>query len=41
MNLNHVLRAAMPALLAVLTPVAVADAGADQKRAEQIVAERC
>ena len=41
MNLNNVLRAAMPALLAVLVPVAVADAGADQKRAEQIVAERC
>lgn len=41
MNLNNVLRAAMPALLAVLAPVAVADAGADQKRAEQIVAERC
>ena len=41
MNLNNVLQAAMPALLAVLVPVAVADAGADQKRAEQIVAERC
>ena len=41
MNLNNVLRAALPALLAVLAPVAAADAGADQKRAEQIVAERC
>lgn len=37
MNLDNVLRAVMPALLAVLAPVA----GADQKRAEQIVAERC
>ncbi len=41
MNPSNVLRAAMPALLAVLVPVAVADAGADQKRTEQIVAERC
>ena len=41
MNLNNVLRVALPALLAVLAPVAAADAGADQKRAEQIVAERC
>ena len=41
MNLNNVLRAAMAALLVVLVPGAVADAGADQKRAEQIVAERC
>ena len=41
MNLNNVLWAAIPALLAVLAPVAVADTGVDQKRAEQIVAERC
>jgi cytochrome c553 len=41
MNLKTGLRAALPALLAVLAPVAAADAGADQKRAEQIVAERC
>jgi cytochrome c553 len=41
MNLKTGLRAALPALLAVLAPVATADAGADQKRAEQIVAERC
>ena len=35
------LKTALLALLAVLAPVAAADAGADQKRAEQIVAERC
>ena len=41
---SNVLRGSIPALLAVLAPAAAADAGAAgaaEKRADQIVAERC